>query len=66
MTYAEDDIIYISTIIKRWENNLCPDCGAPIKTKDYVNKCSAKPDEHSLGDAEFYLKKIKDVIENAF
>ena len=56
-------IRHIILIINRWENNLCPDCGAPIKTVDYVNKCSAKPNEHSLGDANFYLKKIKEVIE---
>ena len=57
-------IRHIILMINRWENNLCPDCGAPIKiVGGYLNKCSEKPDEHLLGDAEFYLKKIKEVIE---
>jgi len=58
-----DIVDEVDVLICRWEKNLCPDCGAPIKTVDYVNKCSAKPNEHSLGDAVFYLKKIKEVLE---
>ncbi len=58
-----DEIDRISVMIHRWENQLCPDCGAPCKTKNYVNKCSENPIEHKLCDNEFYLKKIKEVIE---
>jgi len=69
--YSKDDLIkivanyngclsYIKLIIQFWEENLCPDCGAPIKTENYINKCSAKPDKHLIGDAEFYIKKIKE------
>ena len=54
----------ISIIIYRWENTLCPNCGAPMKlVGGYIQKCSEKPDEHMLCDGEFYLKKIKEVIE---
>ena len=53
----------ISVIINRWDSQLCPDCGAPIKDERYFRRCSEKPNEHSLGDAVFYLKKIKEVIE---
>ena len=57
----------IALIIDRWENALCPDCGAPMKlVMGYLQKCSKKPDEHKLCDNEFYLKKIKEVIENVF
>ena len=54
----------ISVIIDRWRRNLCPDCGAPMKiVLGYLHKCSKKPNEHMLCDNEFYLKKIKEVIE---
>ncbi len=53
----------ISVMIFRWEKDLCPDCGAPRKTKNYTNKCSVKPDEHVFCDNEFYLRKIKEVLE---
>ena len=54
----------ISMMIYRWENTLCPYCGAPMKiVLGYLQKCSEKTDEHSLCDNEFYLKKIKEVIE---
>jgi len=54
----------ISVIINRWDSQLCPDCGAPMKlVLGYLQKCSKKPDEHMLCDNEFYLKKIKEVIE---
>lgn len=56
-------ISYIELIIGAWEGNLCPDCFSPIKTVDYVNKCSVLPDEHDLGDGVFYLKKIKERLE---
>lgn len=59
-----DEIDAISVMIHRWEKQLCPDCGAPCKiVGGYVNKCSEKPNEHLLCDSEFYLKKIKEVIE---
>jgi len=53
----------ISVIIYRWENDLCPDCHAPIIDKHYFRRCSEKPKEHSLGDAIFYLKKIKKILD---
>ena len=54
----------IALIIDRWENTLCPDCGASMKiVLGYLQKCSEKPDEHMLCDSEFYLRKIKEVIE---
>ena len=54
----------ISVIIYRWENTLCPDCGAPMKLYlGYVQKCSVKPNEHLLCDGQFYLRRIKEVIE---
>ena len=58
-----DKIGKISVTINRWDSQLCPDCGAPIKDEKYFRRCSEKPNEHSLGDSEFYLKKIKEVIE---
>lgn len=59
-----DEIDEISVMINRWENTLCPDCGAPMKlVLGYLQKCSEKPNEHLLCDNEFYLKKIKEVIE---
>ena len=54
---------YIGLIITFWEKQLCPDCGAPCKTVNYINKCSVNPNEHSLCDNEFYLKKIKERLE---
>lgn len=59
-----DMVDAISVMIDRWENNLCPDCSAPCKTDNYVNKCSEKPNEHGLCDDGFYLKKIKEILEN--
>ncbi len=56
-------INYIKLIITFWEDNSCPDCGAPIKTVNYINKCSVLPNEHLLGDGEFYLRKIKERLE---
>ena len=59
-----DEIDEISVMIDRWEHNLCPDCGAPMKiVLGYLQKCSEHPDEHLLCDDEFYLRKIKEVIE---
>lgn len=59
-----DIVDEVDVLICRWEDNLCPDCGAPIKDERYFRRCSVKPNEHSLADATFYLKKIKEVIEN--
>ena len=50
---------YIKLMISLLDQNRCMDCGYPIKTENYVNKCSHNPDEHTLGDAEFCIKKIK-------
>ena len=59
-----DTLPYIKIVIERWERNQCPDCGAPMKlVMGYLQKCSKKPDEHRLCDNEFYLKKIKEIIE---
>jgi len=58
-----DIVDEVDVLICRWEGNLCPDCGAPIKSDIFFNRCSEKPNEHSLGDAVSYLKKIKEVIE---
>ncbi len=59
-----DEMDEISVMIFRWEKNLCPDCGAHTKiVLGYMQKCSIKPDKHSLCNSEFYLKKIKEVIE---
>jgi len=64
MTDYFDIVDEVDVLICRWENHLCPDCGAPCKIVDgYFNKCSVKPDEHLLCDNEFYLRKIKEVIE---
>lgn len=60
---AKNCLNYIALTVQAWEENLCPDCFSPIKTVNYVNKCSAEPDLHSLGDAVFYLKKIKKRLE---
>ena len=60
----ENILSEICLIIHKWENTLCPDCGAPMKLYlGYIQKCSAKPNEHGLCDNEFYLKKIKELIE---
>jgi len=60
----ENRLDNIWLIIHKWKNNLCPDCGAPMKiVLGYLQKCSEKPDEHTLCDNEFYLKKIKEVLE---
>ncbi len=57
-------VSYISLMIGFWEDQSCPDCGAPMKlVGGYINKCSACPDEHLLCDDEFYLKKIKERLE---
>lgn len=59
----EDALDEVYLIINKWVKNLCPDCGAPIVDKQYFRRCSEKPKEHSLGDAVFYLKKIKEELE---
>ncbi|KKM16484.1 hypothetical protein LCGC14_1685360 [marine sediment metagenome] len=59
-----EEIDAISVIIHRWENTLCPDCGAHMKLYlGYIQKCSVKPNEHLLCDGQFYLRRIKEVIE---
>jgi len=60
----EDKLDEIWLIIHKWKHTLCPDCGAPMKiVMGYFQKCSEKPDEHLLCDDEFYLRKIKEVID---
>ena len=54
---------YINLMISLLEQNRCMDCGNPIKTVNYVNKCGHNPDEHTLGDAVFCIKKIKKRLE---
>jgi len=73
--YSKDDLVkilsnfnqtisYVVLMIRRWEDNSCPDCGAPMKiVGGYLQKCSKKPKEHLLCDNEFYLKKIKEMLE---
>ena len=57
-------VSYIELMIGYWNDHLCPDCGAPSKlVNGYINKCSACPDEHSLCDDEFYIKKIKERLK---
>ncbi len=58
-------VSYIGLIIRYWEDQSCPDCGAPMKlVGGYIQKCSALPDEHQLCDGEFYLKNIKKRLED--
>ncbi|KKM22056.1 hypothetical protein LCGC14_1629200 [marine sediment metagenome] len=60
MGYLEDKIL---EMINRWENHLCPDCGAPsMLVGGYINKCSENPIEHKLCDDDFYLKNIRDIL----
>lgn len=54
---------YIDLMISLFEQKRCMDCGYPIKTVNYVNKCGHNPDEHTLGDAGFCIKKIKKRLE---
>ena len=60
---GEDEKLLIGEVIlqiARWKLKECPDCGAPCKiVLGYLNKCSAEPDEHSLSDAEFYMRNIE-------
>ena len=64
LSNLNESISYVVLMIGFWEDNRCPDCGAPMKiVTGYLQKCSKKPNEHSLCDNEFYLKKIKEMLE---
>jgi len=63
MTDYLDILSYIRLMISLLEQDRCMDCGFPIKTVDYVNKCSHNPDEHTLGDAVFCIEKIKNRLK---
>lgn len=59
---GEVEKLFIAEVIVQianWSLKQCPDCGAPCKTVNYVNKCSVKPDEHPLCDADFYMINIE-------
>ena len=58
-----DVISYINMVVSLYEQNRCMDCGYPIETKNYINKCSHNPKEHCLGDADTCIKKIRKELE---